>query len=140
MRIKITTAFDITDTGITGNFREDRLPVVLTTGETLNDFAAWTRRRNQQRNLETVLQLAQMRSQIDDISPITRDNATGLWSFEFTVERSGVYAAGDNDLAFLADDCDQVPVVIGLDETPGCSGVIRVQGSEQNIWFQVVDK
>lgn len=140
MKILTTTAFDITATGVTGNFRPDKLPMISETGAEIRDYLAWTRSRNQQRNLETVLQLAQMRSQIDEITRPQRDNNTGLWSFEFSVERADVYAAGKDDLACLRDDCNNVPIVIGLDESPGCADTIRVHGAEQNIWFQVLDK
>ena len=140
MKILTTTAFDITDTGVTGNFRPEKLPMITQTGTEIRDYLAWTRSRNQQRNLETVLQLAQMRSQIDDITRPQRDSDTGLWSFEFSVERADVYAADKADLACLADDCKNVPIVIGLDEAPGCSDVIQVSGAEQNIWFQIIDK
>jgi hypothetical protein len=89
---------------------------------------------------QQVLQLAQMRSQIDGITRPQRDSDTGLWQFEFTVERPEVYATGNDDLACLRDDCDNVPIVIGLEESPGCADVIHAQGIDQNIWFQVLDK
>jgi hypothetical protein len=140
MRILITTAFDITATGVTGNFRSEKLPMITQTGAEIPDYMAWTRSRNQQRNLETVLQLAQMRSQIDGVTDPQRNTDTGLWQFEFSVERPEVYAMGDDDLACLRDDCQNVPIVIGLGESPGCTDVIQVQGVDQNIWFQVLDK
>ena len=140
MKILTTTAFDITATGVTGNFRSEKLPMISETGVAIRDYLTWTRSRNQQRNLETVLQLAQMRSQIGDITRPQRDKDTGLWQFEFTVERPEVYANNSDDLACLRDDCDNVPIVIGLDESPGCADVVRSQGADQNIWFQVLDK
>lgn len=140
MKILTTTAFDITATGVTGNFRPDKLPMISETGAEIRDYLAWTRSRNQQRNLETVLQLAQMRSQIDEITRPERDQDTGLWKFEFTVERPDVYALGNDDLVFLRDDCENVPIVIGLEESPGCTDVIHAQGVDQNIWFQVLAK
>jgi hypothetical protein len=140
MRILTTTAFDITATGVTGNFRPEKLPMISETGTEIRDYHSWTRSRNQQRNLETVLQLAQMRSQIDGVTRPQRDNDTGLWQFEFTVERPEVYANNDDDLAWLRDDCNNVPIVIGLDEAPGCADRIHVSGNEQNVWFQVLDK
>lgn len=140
MKILATTAFDITATGVTGSYRPEKLPMISEIGTEIRDFPTWTRSRNQQRNLETVLQLAQMRSQIDGVTRPRRDAVTGLWSFEFSVERSDVYAAGEHDLAYLASDCDNVPIVIGLDEAPGCADRIHVRGNEQNIWFQVLDK
>lgn len=140
MRIQATTAFDITATGVTGHFREDRLPLTAQDGTKVQDYQSWTRSRNQQRNLETVLQLAQMRSQIDDVSDPVRDQNTGLWSLQFAVERDSVYEANGQPLAALLDDCDSVPIVIGLGESPGCADTIRVRGAEQNIWFQILDK
>lgn len=140
MQIRVTTSFDCTATGVTGTFRADKLPQSLRTGGAVHDYLGWTRARNQQRNWETLTQIMQLRSQIEAVTDPQRDETTNLWSFTFAIERDDVYRRDQDPLGCLLDDCGNVPIVIGLGETPGCADTVTAQGPEQNIWFQILDK
>jgi hypothetical protein len=88
--------------------------------------------RNQQRNWETVLQALSIRTQPQDIQGPVSFNAqldTGwnfgemyqgqhrVWAFTFGIETSDVFLEGDDPLAGLLSDFEQVPVIPGLLET-----------------------
>jgi hypothetical protein len=111
----IITLVDITRTGITRNHAgEDRL-------------------RDQQRNWETVLQVLGIRAQptvtegpitdmVDEyvIKNLFGDMYSGeqrIWAVGFSIEHQEVYRRGDDPLALLEEDFNQVPVITGLDET-----------------------
>jgi hypothetical protein len=111
----ILTLVDITRTGITRNHAgEDRL-------------------RDQQRNWETVLQVLGIRAQptitegpiTDVVDEFVVKNLFGdmysgdqrIWAAGFSIEHRDVYRSGDNQLALLEEDFNQVPVITGLDET-----------------------
>jgi len=127
MKIKVTTAFDCTETGVTGHYRPGKLPIKLPGGETIQTSAGWAKARNQQRNWETLMQLMQLRSIITEVTAPRRDDI-GLWSFEFQVDQDIVPA--------LQEDCNNVPIITRLNEHTGCAAMIHTQGAEQNIWFQ----
>jgi len=111
----IITLVDITRTGVTRNYAgEDRL-------------------RDQQRNWETVLQVLGIRAQptvtegpitdiVDEyvVKNLFGDMYSGehrIWAAGFSIEHQEVYCRGDDPLALLEEDFNQVPVITGLDET-----------------------
>lgn len=127
----ICTLVDITATGVTRN----------KTGE--DDF-----KRNQQRNWETVLQVLGIRAQPtllegpmsgivgeEILGRLFGDMYTGeqrVWIASFSIEHRDVYKKDTDQLALLADDFNQVPIITGLDETARfilpifyCHGAIR---------------
>jgi hypothetical protein len=134
MQIQCRTIFDITQTGITGHYRPQRIPFSDRAGHSIVDQASWDRARNQQRNFETILQLLQLRTQLFEVTVPACDN--GYWSFEFTVEFDGVYESGTESFGTLEQDCDGVPMLTGLNEKHLTQSVLTVAGSQQNIWFQ----
>ncbi len=138
MKVKVVTLFDCTATGVIGHYRHEKLPITLPSGEKVIDYPGWMKARNQQRNWETVTQLLQLRSQIL-LDEVPHRNELGQWEFEFEVERSDTYNNDNNPFKLLQEDCEKVPIVVGLTESDGCEGVIRTQGAEQNIWFQVIE-
>lgn len=112
----IVTLVDITATGVTRNHLG-------------NDHA-----RNQQRNWETVLQAIGIRAQPTIVSKPTTDilpedliqrlfsdfynGEQRVWTASFSIEHRDVYKSDDgNQLGFLLEDFNQVPVITGLDET-----------------------
>jgi hypothetical protein len=126
----IGTLVDITATGVTRNKPGDE------------------HKRNQQRNWETVLQVLGIRAQptlvegpmcgvVDEdlLKRIFGEMYTGeqrVWFASFSIEHRDVYKKDAEQLALLADDFNQVPVVTGLDETARfilpifyCHGAIR---------------
>ena len=113
MKIRCTTTFDITATGVTGHCKPSRLPFIDASGQTIANEAEWNRARNQQRNLETIIQLLSLRTQIDNVTtPVFADNQ---WSFEFEVESDTIFAQADDSLGVLKEDCLGVPMLLGPD-------------------------
>ena len=90
------------------------------------------KKRNQQRNYETLLQVIGLRAQpmifekpyklsSEDLSKYKfGDNFTGkqaVWVFKFSIEHVDVFADSGNKLGLLEQDLNQVPVITGLDDT-----------------------
>lgn len=134
MKIRCTTLFDITATGITGHFKPSRLPFEDQAGQAITDLQTWNHSRNQQRNWETVTQVLGLRTQIAWIPPI-RD-ASG-WMFEFEPDNDQVFASGDDVLALLRADCQGVPMITGLEESTDLVPWLDALGDRPNIWFGV---
>lgn len=120
MRFACETLFDITATGVTGNYKSSAT----------TDPVAWNRARNQQRNWETVTQLIGMRTQLHDITMPVRSNNT--WSFEFEVETPAVFGTVDNPVALLKNDAIGVPMLTDLDNTVELDTRLI---PDHNIWF-----
>lgn len=109
-RLQCITCFDITKTGVTGFFRADKLPFTDESGKMIRDKDNWITARNQNRNLETIIQILSLRTQIMDVTVprITGDK----WKFEFSVENLSVYCdSGRNDLNILKSDANNVPLL-----------------------------
>jgi hypothetical protein len=101
------TLIDITETGVT---------------------RGQSKQRDQQRNWETILQVLGLRTQPIILHPpklntyitLTPDWDLGefyegdhsIWAFSFQAERNDYY-----DIKQLEDDFNEVPVILGLDET-----------------------
>lgn len=135
MKILCKTLFDCTRTGVTGHYRPAQVPFVDQADQTIDSVEAWHRARNQQRNWETIMQIASLRAQIMATSQTRKvDN---IWEFSFEVETVGVYSSnGDpQDLGGLLDECKGIPMVIGLNETVSESTLIP----GKNIWFDAIN-
>lgn len=131
IRISCHCYFDITETGITGNYRSFR------NAATTVDESAWARSRNQQRNWETITQIISLRTQAFELStPVCID---GIWNFNFGVETPDVFGTADDPLALLVNDCIDVPMILGLSETKVKTPLLIVAGQDQNIWFKLVN-
>lgn len=139
MKILCRTLFDCTRTGVTGHFKPSAMPFQDHAGQWVRNIADWNRSRNQQRNLETLLQLLGLRAQLFDLTnPVCNQ---GTWEFGFMTESDAVYGLSNHSdpLAGLRQDCDGVPMMIDLDETPGTVPRIVTQGEQINIWFELVN-
>jgi hypothetical protein len=136
MKIQCRTLFDITQTGITGHFKPSQLPFDDRAGQLITDLKTWTYSRNQQRNLETISQLLQLRTQIFDLS--NPDEHNGYWSFEFEVEFEGIYQLNNDEFGILKQDCDGVPMIVGLGEKYTVTPSLITDGSQQNVWFEII--
>ena len=134
MNIKCRTLFDCTPTGTTGNFRPSQIPYQDGGGVEIMNQAGWNRSRNQQRNWETLLQIMQLRSQIEIIEPAQRQSDG--WYFVFAVDNDMVYG---EDLSELHRDAQGVPMIMGLDELDIDQGVLQTSGPDQNIWFETIN-
>ena len=74
MKIRCTTIFDITATGVTGHCKPSRMPFTDASGTAINNEQAWNLARNKQRNWETITQLISLRTQVDNITQPVLDN------------------------------------------------------------------
>lgn len=106
-------------------------------GQPVTDLTSWNHSRNQQRNWETLLQILGLRAQpMDLVMPVCRN---GVWEFEFLIEAEDVYNVDGNILGGLEQDCNGVPMVTGLTEHAGLGRIIITQGTDQNIWFSLLN-
>jgi hypothetical protein len=136
MKILVKTLFDCSATGTTGNFRPSQLPHRDRTDSAIHDHRTWSRSRNKQRNLETLLQVFGLRSQLENVSEIQcQDDA---WQFTFEVDNPAVYGDADS-LYLLLQDCEGVPMLTDLDEKIPIKSVLSTQGQDQNIWFTPIN-
>lgn len=119
MRIKCITTFDITATGVRSNFNANRIPFQDAAGNTIDSIESWTRSRNQQRNWETINQIMALRCLPHNISQPLRDTHDGIqtWCFDFEVDDVTMISITGTDLALLKKDCQDIPMITGLDET-----------------------
>jgi hypothetical protein len=139
MKIQCRTLFDCTRTGVTGAFRASEIPYQDRAGQQVDNQQTWHRSRNQQRNYETLLQIFGLRTQPQEITQPAQID--GLWQFSFVSESEGVFDMHNNPdpLAGLLVDCEGVPMVTGLGESPGIATVLTTQGDQQNIWFTSIN-
>jgi hypothetical protein len=68
-------------------------------------------------------------------------HSNGVWSFEFEVESGLVYSelGQENDITVLVNECEGVPMIVGLKETQTQHSVLITQGADQNIWFDTIN-
>jgi hypothetical protein len=139
MKIQCRTLFDCTRTGVTGAFRASEIPYQDRAGQPVANHEHWHRSRNQQRNYETLLQIFGLRTQPQEITQPQLIN--GMWQFSFVSESEGVFDMHNNPdpLAGLLVDCEGVPMVTGLGESPDITTVLITQGNQQNIWFTSIN-
>lgn len=135
MSITITcrTRFDITATGVRNHYKKERAPFQRENGEIITDREHWDRARNQQRNWETINQIISLRCLPERISEPRRDR--DVWWFQFDVTTPAAIADNHDPVAFLKSDAQDVPMLVGLDETPGLPALLNTQGADANIWF-----
>lgn len=139
MKIQCRTLFDCSRTGITGHFRPGQIPFNDETGKTINSIEDWSFARNQQRNLETIMQMISLRAQPTMVEfPSVQD---GTWKFVFEVESAGVYSLTGklDDLSALLNECEGIPMILHLDETLVQTPSLITQGAQQNIWFETIN-
>lgn len=132
-RIRVTTQFDCTPTGITGHFRSNVLPFDDHEGQPITDYESWCRSRNQQRNWETILQIIGLYTQAQDISN-TQHTEQG-WQFEFTTDFDDVFSSAGDPLGLLKKACHGVPMFYDLDHGPRT----MMLDPNSNISFEIVE-
>ena len=115
------------------------MPFEHRAGGVVRDQLTWTYARNQQRNWETLNQLISLRTQ--PLSVTSLGYSKGVWSFEFEVESGLVYSVSgqENDITVLVNECEGVPMIVGLNETQTQNSVLITQGPDQNIWFNPIN-
>jgi hypothetical protein len=149
MKIRCYTLFDITETGV--NSRRRHL-------ETQFDGNMFDKQRNQQRNLETILQIISMRSQPEAHSIPTimkaqfsdssnwgyvyakqKIKTATCWSFDFDINNVSVFDNGIESFGSLSQDCQGVPMITGLDELVKLPMNLDTSQELRNIYFEVVN-
>jgi hypothetical protein len=150
-KLRCCTLFDITKTG---NIHR-RPPINGTTEQTKR----WEKTRNTQTNFDTIVQVVSLRSQPEDITdPVqeiivfdsnldmfgflfdSEDVATSYWSFEFTIPHDKVYDDGLNELGYLYNDCDGVPMIRVGTEWEKLSNFLDTTPELKNIYFEVINE
>lgn len=127
MKIRCTTKFDITATGVTGHYKPSRIPFTDASGQRITDERLWNHSRNQQRNRETITQLLSLRTQIENVTvPVLTDD---VWSFEFEVESDTIFLYDNDPLGVLKQDCYGVPMLLSTEPALGAD----------NIWFEPIN-
>lgn len=134
IRIKCSTCFDITATGIKNRFNRSKLPLVDATGNTIASDSDWQKARNQQSNWETINQIISLRTLPEHIT--TPKQVDGQWYFEFTVNDPNTISRNGNPVAALNEDCSSVPMALGLNEIGNLESVL-IPG--QNVWFELIE-
>jgi hypothetical protein len=112
-RIRISTTFDCTTTGVTGHYKAAQLPFRDHAQQLVDNEHSWLCSRNQQRNYETLMQLVNLYTQPMNSSPAEYENHQ--WSFEFDTEFDGVFSSGDDSLGLLKAAATGVPMLTNLD-------------------------
>ena len=100
------------------------------------DERSWNRGRNQQRNWETLTQLVQLRTQLNELRDPQR--VEDRWQFEFGTDVDDVFSDGRDPLGSLRADCTDVPMLLGLGEATNLPAQLVTDGPDQNIWFEIV--
>lgn len=126
MRVRCTTKFDITPTGVRGRSSRG--------ADTMSD---WHHARNQQRNWETVNQILSLRTLPTNITQPEKSEDLGLWIFEFEIEQPGAWTLDQDPLGALKSDCRDVPMIVGLTENHKLDPYLV---PDENITFTIVDK
>lgn len=105
--------------------------------------------RNQQRNWQTVSQLIQYRTQpllvtepirvSVDLSAynfgVCYQGVHNVWHSVFVVSQQDLYTAGQDELFYLKNNFDQVPIITGLDETVALTNTVINTQDSANICF-----
>lgn len=123
--IKIMTQFDITHTNVVRNLKKELLPTKIN-GRLISTEEEWFKARRQQSNWETFMQILSLRTQPLNIKSYKKEDQ---WVLEFDIEFDGMFARGDDELRLLKDDCEHVPMVVGLDERGDPGTVITIDGN-----------
>lgn len=131
------TLFDITKTNVSNR----RKTMDIVTPEII-------KQRNQQSNYETIIQVISLRALPENISEpkITKTKLSewgfsantnvNCWEFEFEVLQNSVFSDGPNELGKLYQDCDGVPMIVGMDEAKILTPVLN----HNNIHFEIIQK
>lgn len=142
------TLFDITQTGITSR---NRPPVE-------EDPTLWTYKRNTQCNLDTILQVINLRSQPEIVQLPTKleitfenfenfgflfqqttEEVINCWQFIFEIQHASVFYDGINELGSLYKDCDKVPMIKCGTEWDKLPNFLDTSPELKNIHFQTIN-
>lgn len=150
MSYKITcyTLYDITATGVINRPK----PAVET------NLQEWTIKRNQQNNLDTILQIIGLRSQPEEITTpekvivesfsdydfgflfeINNETNVPCWKFSFNIAHYGVFNDGITELGELYNDCEFVPMLKVGTEWEKLPSYLDTSEELRNIYFEITE-
>lgn len=144
MKIECKTLFDITRTDV--HSRRHKL-------DSQDKNTEMIKRREQQSNLNTIIQIISMRSQPEEITDpekimiqLTQEwgneyrNKTKIpaWVFTFEISQDQVFNNGIDSLGHLMADCEGVPMIVGLDEWKKIKEKLTVSEEYKNITFKLI--
>ena len=138
IRVKCSTRFDITETGVKNRSHKARIVFRDDTGREITNELEWNRARNQQCNWETVNQVISLRTLPENISRPVHKADIGIWTFEFAVVDPASITHDSNPVGYLLNDCADVPMILGLNETPDITPFLISSGPDANIWFELL--
>lgn len=143
-RIKCYTLFDITSTGVR---QRNKVPDGV-------DIEKFMYQRNTQNNLDTILQVISLRSQPEIISNpnlikidlaifegfgfMYDDENVPVWCFEFDVHHASVFNDGFDNLGYLHNDCDGIPMIKCGTEYQKLSNFLDTNIETKNIYFELL--
>ena len=142
-RIECRCLFDITATAINGHQRNIQYPYISKSGIKINNAWELAQARNQQRNLDTILQLIGMRTQLFEVTNpeiVTESipefawagNNVKVWRFFFEIEPQSQWTVDNDDFWVLKNDSHSTPMLLGLTETASMDPWIVTQGNRIN--------
>lgn len=148
-RITCYTLFDITQTGVLNRSK----PGVD------QNYEEWFHKRNTQINFDTILQVINLRSQPDIISSPKKININfddfdhfgfffqqieketyPCWKFSFEIQHHSVFNNGKNELGYLYNDCEGVPMLLCGNEKSDLPAFLDVSPELRNIYFRINDE
>lgn len=149
-KVECLCLFDITATAVNGTQRNIQYPYTTKNGIQINDLKELAQARNQQRNLDTILQLIGMRTQIFEITnpelvtDVPAEFAWAgtdmrVWRFTFEIEPQSQWLVDDDEFWILKNDSDRTPMLVGLEETAQMEPWLVTQGSYINIIYHAQD-
>jgi hypothetical protein len=129
--ITVYTLFDVTETGVVRSFKMNNLPFTTKSGITILRELEWRFARQQQSNLEVLLQVMSLRTQLHNVTmhSVVSENVNkhkfhksfkgkhNVWSLTFDTEHIDALSSGDGPLGALCSDCNHVPMLMDLNET-----------------------
>lgn len=133
-KIACYTLFDITQTGVPNRSKP---PEGI-------DYNEWVYKRNTQCNFDTILQAISLRSQPENISVPKRveitDDHFGLglkvcWMFNFEIRSVTVFSNGNDELAYLKDDVQGVPMLLCGTEDNNIENFLSAEKPTKTIHF-----
>ena len=125
--------------------------ITQTNIRTKTDIDDWNLQRNQQRNLDTLIQTIGLRSQPNNIyvkqlfqTPASvglgknLPELANVWEMEFDVEHEGAFG---KDCELLLKDLNYVPIINGLNETQSAfPPVFQTTGTFKNVHIMFLPK
>lgn len=142
-RIRCYTLFDITRTGVPNRARPQDENI---------DKIEWYKKRSTQCNFDTILQIISLRAQPEVseypkcIEMVMKDktmfgsqyvdyNIRKVWTFDFDVHNSVVFATDNDELGALYHDCENVPMIVTENSSVINTSTLQIDNNTKNIYF-----